>query len=50
MNKLGSAIKLMFRLPPVWGAALALAAAAAFANWEPFVDIAAYAARRLFAG
>ena len=50
MKSLGSAIKMLLCLPPVWLAILAAGAAFAFNRWEPFVDIAAYAVQRLFAG
>jgi hypothetical protein len=50
MKSLGSAIKMLLCLPPVWLAILAAGAAFAFNGWEPFVDIAAYAVQRLFAG
>jgi hypothetical protein len=50
MKTLGSAIKLLLCLPPVWLAILAIGTAFAFNGWEPFVDIAAYAVQRLLAG
>jgi hypothetical protein len=48
MNRLGSAIRLVFCLPPVWIALVAVAAAVVFNGWEPFVDIVLYAIQRLF--
>ena len=47
MNRVGSAIRLVFFLPPVWIALAVTAWAAAVNGWEPFVDIALYAASRL---
>lgn len=47
MNRLSSAIRLMFCLPPMWIALTALVLVLAY-NGEPFVDIALYAFQRLF--
>ncbi len=48
MNRIGSAIRLVFFLPPVWIALVTGGVVIAVNGWEPFVDIALYAVQRLF--
>ena len=48
MDRLGSTVRLMLRLPQVWIAIAATGAAVLANGWEPFVDIAVYAMWRLF--
>ena len=48
MNRMGSAIRLMFCLPPVWVTLVVTGWVVVVNGWEPFVDIALYAAQRLF--
>ncbi len=47
MNRLGSAIRLMLYLPPVWIALTVTGWVVVVNGWEPFVDIALYAIQRL---
>jgi hypothetical protein len=47
MNRLGSAISTMFRLPQTWLLMLGMGLIFMSVGWEPFVDIALYALWRL---
>jgi len=48
MSRLGSAIRLMFCMPPVWIATAELVWVGWLNGREPLVDIALYAIQRLF--
>jgi len=48
MGRLGSAIRMVFFIPPVWIALAVMVAAILINGWEPGIDIARYAAMRLF--
>ena len=48
MRRLGSAIRLMLCLPPVWFALVALGLAFAYNGWDPVYDILLFAFYRLF--
>ena len=48
MSRIGLAIRLILFLPPVWIALAVIALAIVINGWEPGVDIAHYAVRRLF--
>ena len=48
MNTIGSAIRLVMRLPQVWIALVVIGAAIVVNGQEPFVDILTYAIQRLF--
>jgi len=48
MNRLGSAVRLMLYLPPLWIALAAMGVVLAINGGEPLADIALYAIQRLF--
>jgi hypothetical protein len=47
MNRVGSAMGLMFCLPQVWVALVGVMVALVGSNWGAFVDIALYVLQRL---
>jgi hypothetical protein len=47
MTRVGSAIRLMLFLPPVWIATVVTGWAVVVNGWEPFVDIVVCAASRM---
>jgi hypothetical protein len=48
MNRIATAIRLTLALPPVWIALAVSTVALTLSHWNTFLDIAAYAAQRLF--
>ena len=47
MKGIGSALRTLLALPPVWLALLAVTAALATSGWQPVIDILRFAAWRL---
>jgi hypothetical protein len=47
MKGIGSALRTVLALPPVWLALLAAAAAMATTGWQPVIDILRFAAWRM---
>ena len=47
MNRLTTAVKLVLTMPPVWVALTVLTTVVVLNNWQPFIDILAYAVQRL---